>query len=62
VVTVNLLGIAEIAARLGVPRATVAQWHVRGKLPEPDARLAMGPVWREQTIATWERKRAARLA
>jgi len=54
---VTLLGIAEIAARLGVPRVTVAQWRVRGKLPEPTAMLAMGPVWDEATIAEWERGR-----
>ena len=47
------MGIAEIAQRAGVSRQTVAQWHVRGKLPEPDARLAMGPVWRETTIEAW---------
>jgi predicted DNA-binding transcriptional regulator AlpA len=47
------MGIAEIAQRAGVSRQTVAQWHVRKKLPEPDARLAMGPVWRETTIEAW---------
>ena len=47
------MGIAEIAQRAGVPRQTVAQWHARGKLPEPDARLAMGPVWRETAIESW---------
>lgn len=47
------MGIAEIAQRAGVSRQTVAQWHARSKLPEPDARLAMGPVWRETTIEAW---------
>lgn len=47
------VGIAEIAERLGVPRQTVAQWHLRKKLPAPDARLAMGPVWREETVTAW---------
>lgn len=47
------MGVAEIAQRIGKPRNVVAQWVVRGKLPEPDARLAMGPVWREETIEAW---------
>lgn len=55
----TLLGIAELAARLGAKPETVAQWHRRGKLPPPDARLAMGPVWTETTIVAWERARAA---
>ena len=44
------LGIAEIAQLVGASRQTVGQWHTRGKLPEPDARLAMGPVWSVETI------------
>ena len=44
------LGIAEIARALGIPRQTAAQWHKRGKLPPPDAHLAMGPVWKVKTI------------
>lgn len=49
------MGIAEIAHMLGEDRRTVAQWRSRGQMPEPDALLAMGPVWREETIARWAR-------
>lgn len=51
--TEKLYGIYEIARILGQRRQTVAQWHTRGQLPEPDARLAMGPVWRESTIKNY---------
>jgi len=44
------LGVAEIAQALGISRQTAAQWHKRGKLPPPDAELAMGPVWKVETI------------
>ena len=53
----RLLGTAELAERLGVSRELVSQWLKRGKLPEPDERLAMGPVWRESTISRWEEER-----
>jgi predicted DNA-binding transcriptional regulator AlpA len=52
----KLYGIAEIAQALGVSRGLVAQWYRRGKLPEPDARLAMGPVWTAATIEPWIRQ------
>jgi hypothetical protein len=52
----TLYGIAEIARALGVSRGLVAQWHKRGKLPEPTARLASGPVWTARTIEPWIRR------
>lgn len=45
------MGISEIAHALGISRQTAHAWHARGKLPEPDAKLAMGPVWKVTTIA-----------
>lgn len=49
----GIYGIAEIGEALGARKETVAQWHHRGRLPEPDFRLAMGPVWLAQTIEPW---------
>lgn len=49
----NVYGVSEIAAALGVPRNTVTQWYRRGKLPQPDAELAMGPIWIDRRIERW---------
>jgi uncharacterized protein YjcR len=50
---VKLYGINEIAEALGARPQTVAQWYRRGKLPEPDEVLAMGPVWKGVRIERW---------
>jgi DNA-binding transcriptional regulator YiaG len=55
----RMLGTAELAAHLGISRELTSQWFRRAKLPEPDQRLAMGPVWRVETILAWERARRA---
>jgi predicted DNA-binding transcriptional regulator AlpA len=50
----EILGMGELARRLGISKNLVAQWMRRAKLPEPDWRLEMGPVWRASTIDAWE--------
>jgi hypothetical protein len=49
----TLYGVSEIAEALGVSRGLVSQWVKRGKLPLPDAELAMGKVWTAETIEPW---------
>jgi helix-turn-helix protein len=53
----RMYGIAEIADALGVPRNTVAQWRIRGKLPPATEYLRTGPVWDAKTIEPWIRER-----
>lgn len=50
-----LVGTAEIAARLGVKRATVVHdWRYRHpEFPEPVARLSIGMVWYWPDVARW---------
>lgn len=48
-------GIAEIAHALGLSRQLVTVWRRRRShgLPEPDAELSSGPIWRGETIEPW---------
>ena len=50
----DLVGLADIAARLAAPPGTVYAWRKRGRLPRPDW-LVSGdtPVWLWSTIASW---------
>jgi predicted DNA-binding transcriptional regulator AlpA len=52
----NLIGIADIAARLGVERATVDIWRYRGILPEPTAIVARTPMWTPAVIDAWAKE------
>ncbi len=51
----ELYGIAEIADALSQSRQLVTVWRRRRTrgMPEPDAELASGPVWRGHTIEPW---------
>ncbi len=56
--TTDVMGIAEIAERLGTTRDVVALMHHRGKLPAHDATVGGGRVklWLTATIETWIRE------
>ncbi|MDQ2585336.1 hypothetical protein CKY47_15380 [Saccharothrix yanglingensis] len=48
-------GIAEIADALGLSRQLVTVWRRRRShaMPEPDAELSSGPIWRGETVEPW---------
>lgn len=46
----ELFGAKELADLFSVKPQTVSMWLIRGKLPEPMCRLAMGPVWHRDQI------------
>lgn len=60
--TLRLFGLADLADHLGLSRDLVRKWNARGKLPLPDARLLMGPVWRLETIEAWQEDVSAPLS
>jgi hypothetical protein len=54
---VDIVGMVEIADRLGVARQTPRQWQQRKLLPAPDAVVSWDiPVWRWATIEKWAKE------
>ena len=49
----DLVSIAEISYRLGIPRGTVLGWRHRMLLPPAEARVEAAPLWRWETIVKW---------
>jgi hypothetical protein len=49
----DIVGEAEIAARLGVKPNTVHQWAIRGLLPESEGTVSGRAAWRWSTIQAW---------
>lgn len=49
----EIVGITEIATMLDKPTMTVTNYRRHGKLPEPLAELACGPVWLKREIELW---------
>jgi hypothetical protein len=46
--------------RIAVKRDTVLAYLSRrnfGRIPRPNRKLAMGPVWFERTVEEWEKRR-----
>lgn len=54
----NLLGVTEIAARLGVQPNTVTVWRRRHPtFPQPLVVLSMGPIWWASDVDAWQEGR-----
>ena len=49
----DLVGLGEIADRLGTARVNVRQWRFRGLLPEPVTTVSGTPVWAWSEILEW---------
>ena len=62
--TPALLGVAELAAALGVSKQRVTQLMQAGSLPTPTARLRAEPIWRRRAVAAlvrgWDRRAGRR--
>ncbi len=59
----DFYGIAELADAMGLSRQLVAVWRKRRShgIPEPDAELASGPIWRRETVEPWIERTRGRL-
>jgi predicted DNA-binding transcriptional regulator AlpA len=56
----DVLDATALAERLGVKRDTVLTYLSRrdfGRVPRPNKRLAMGPVWYEVAVREWESRK-----
>lgn len=51
----DLVGIKDIAERLGYQQGTVYKWRLRRRLPEPDFTVGASPAWRWHRIEEWAR-------
>lgn len=49
----DIVGLKEIAERLGVKQQTAAAWNHRGNLPKPEGTVSGMPAWSWRTIAIW---------
>lgn len=49
----DVVGLREIAQRLGVKPQTAAAWRVRGLLPPEEGTVSGAPCWRWTTIERW---------
>jgi predicted DNA-binding transcriptional regulator AlpA len=46
----------QLAARLGIQRASIYRMHTRGNLPKPE-KVGRTPLWPVAVIETWEMDR-----
>jgi hypothetical protein len=56
----DVLDATALGQRLGLKRDTVLAYLSRrnfGRIPKPNRKLTMGPVWFERTVEEWEKKR-----
>ncbi len=56
----DVLDATALGERLGLKRDTVLAYLSRGKfgrIPKPNRKLAMGPLWYERTVEEWEKRR-----
>ena len=56
----DVLDATALGERLGLKRDTVLAYLSRrnfGRIPRPNRKLAMGPVWFERTVEAWEKNR-----
>jgi predicted DNA-binding transcriptional regulator AlpA len=55
----EVLDATALAKRLGLKRDTVLAYLSRGnysRIPRPNRKLAMGPVWYEGAVKEWEKR------
>jgi len=52
------LTISDIAEATGLKVDTINKYRTRNTLPEPDSKIGRTPVWKRETIETWNALRS----
>ncbi len=56
----EVLDATALARRLGIKRDTVLAYLSRrnyGRIPQPNRKLAMGPIWYAVAVREWQKRR-----
>ena len=53
VIREEVLGLSDLADRIGAKRATAYKWQQRGQLPAPDLTVSGQPAWWASTVDAW---------
>lgn len=56
--TTDWLTISDIAEATGLKVDTINKYRTRNTLPEPDSKIGRTPVWKRDTIETWNALRS----
>lgn len=56
---IALLGLGEVSDRLGIDKSQIGRWRRKDRFPKPAYTLRATPLWRQETIAAYERERMA---
>lgn len=57
----TILGVHELAVLAGISDSTMRAYVARKQCPDPDWKLACGPIWKRETATAWIAKRDARV-
>jgi hypothetical protein len=46
----------DVAERMGIPYTHLWTYQSRGQIPEPDQHFGNKPMWKQETVESWQFK------